>query len=361
MPKLQIFTLALGRWLKGRITLYNRKSLGGDPDPIGGRRCLSSNYMDTRSKKRLVWAILFSVVFTAVLLYRVEWDHFSSIVGRLDLKGIAAAYGVFLLGNVVRAFRFCKLDHTDNRLKHWWYISAFYNFLTATLPGGAGEAATAYVLKKFSRFNLFSALRMLLLSRVLDIFALSILFFISSVLVDKGTSYRDAAMWLSGGLFFVSSVMLLRSSERFIMRLLQKLPRNGKFMQKVSEKLSDLIELSEEQRRNNTFGVALFQSVLMWIGALILMHLVLRAFGIDFTLVQSAYCFGVYAVFQIVPVQGIAGIGTQAAWFALALNVAGYKPHDAIALGFVLHGTFYLFIASLGLLSMLLWMAGRGR
>jgi hypothetical protein len=100
--------------------------------------------------------------------------------------------------------------------------------------------------------------------------------------------------------------------------------------------------------------------VLMWNGAVILMHLILRSFGIDFTLSQSAYCFGVYAIFQIVPVQGIAGIGTQAAWFALALNAAGYRADDAIALGFVLHGTFYVFISSLGLFSLFVWFKGRG-
>ena len=119
------------------------------------------------------------------------------------------------------------------------------------------------------------------------------------------------------------------------------------------------MKVSKEQRSNNSYGGILSQSVLMWIGAIVLMHLVLRSFGIDFTFIQSAYCFGVYAIFQIVPVQGIAGIGTQAAWFALALNVAGYEAGDSVALGFVLHGTFYLFIASLGISSGLVWFRGR--
>ena len=101
----------------------------------------------------------------------------------------------------------------DNKLAHWWYISAFYNFFTATLPGGAGEAATGYVLKRFLKFNILSALRILLLSRLMDIFALSALFFVSAIMMSSDTPYREAAIWLSGTLFVISSVTLLRKKS----------------------------------------------------------------------------------------------------------------------------------------------------
>ena len=101
------------------------------------------------------------------------------------------------------------------------------------------------------------------------------------------------------------------------------------------------------------------QSVLMMIVAVISIYFTLRSFGVDFSLLQSVYCFGIYAVFQIVPVQGIAGIGTQAAWWSLALTAAGYQATDTIAIGFVLHGIFYLFIALNCIPSMIVWGKGR--
>jgi hypothetical protein len=315
--------------------------------------------MDIKVKKRLFLAILISTGFMFFLLAKVEWKHFYLIAGRLDVKKLITAYFVFLIGNLVRTFRFYKLDHLDKKLMHWWYLSVFYNFFTATLPGGTGEAATAYILKRFSKFNIIGALRILLLSRLLDILALSALLLIAAIMMRADASYREAAIWLSGSMLFLSSVAIIPASEKIVLRLLQKLPGQRTLIKKVCEKLSELIKISEEQRSNNYFGIILFQSVLMWIGAIVLMHLVLRSYEIDFTLIQSAYCFGVYAIFQIVPVQGIAGIGTQAAWFALALNAAGYQAHDAIALGFVLHGTFYLFIASMGFFSLLFWFKGR--
>jgi hypothetical protein len=315
--------------------------------------------MDIKVKKRLLWAILFSVCFMVILLLRVEWKHFSLIAGRLDIKDILTALSVFSLGNLVRAYRFKQIDHTDNKLTHWWNINAFYNFLTATLPGGTGEAATAYVLKRFSDFNLLSAFRILLLSRFMDIFAISLLFFSSALVVSGGILYREAAIWLSGALFLFSVIALIPASEQLILKCLQKLPGHIAFIKKICERLNELLEISKEQHGVSHFFITLIQSVLTVVGGISALYFLLSSFGIDFTLIQSAYCYGVYAVFQIVPVQGIAGIGTQAAWWALALNVAGYRATDAIALGFILHGTFYVFIAVLGLSALLVRLISR--
>lgn len=312
--------------------------------------------MNIQTIRKLLWATLISAILMFFLLINIDWKDFDLIIGRLDPKYLIFSCCVFLFGNLVRSFRFIQLDHTDKKLSQWWNINAFYNFTTATLPGGSGEAATAYILKRFLNFNIFGALRILLFSRLLDIFSLSALFFITSVMVHSDTAYREAAIWISGTLFLISSVTIMRSSEQLIIRLLQKLPQNNPLMKNLSENLSELITISEEQRAKGSFGLILFQSIVMWIGAILLTHMLLRSFGVDFTLIQSAYCFGIYSIFQIIPIQGIAGIGTQAAWWALALNVAGHKSPEIVALSIVLHGTFYVFILILAISSLITWL-----
>lgn len=315
--------------------------------------------MDNKVKKRLLWAFFISTGFMVFLLLRIDWRHFSLIADRLNFFSLIISFMFFIFGNIVRTFRFYRLDHIGKKLVHWWNINQFYNLITATLPGGAGEAATAYVLKRFSMFNLLGAFRILLLARLMDLCALSALFFIATLRIESVTPYRNAAIWLSGTLFFVSSISLVPVIERFVLGLIKKLPMRGVLLQKLCERLSDLMEIAKKQRGNKYFVMTLFQSVLIMISAILSVHLLLRAFGADFSLLQSFYCFGVYAVFQIIPVQGIAGIGTQAAWWSLALNAAGYNAPDAIAMGFVLYGTFYLFVALLGLSSLLVWLKGR--
>ena len=317
--------------------------------------------MDIKVKNKLLLAVLFSTAFMVFLLMRVDWQHFSLIAGRLDLKYLTVACSLFIFGNFVRAVRFSKLDHTGKKLVHWWNINAFYNFITATLPGGTGEAAMAYILKRFSKINILGAVRILLLGRLMDLFALSALFFLASVLISIVTPYREAAIWLSGALFLMTSIALMPSSEHFVLRLLHKLPGNAAFIQKACEKLNEVLEISKERRCVSFYTITLTQSLIEKIAGVAVLHMLLQSFGIDFTLLQSVYCYGVYMVFQIIPVQGIAGIGTQAAWWALSLNSAGYQGNDAIALGFVLHGTLYLFIFSMGIFSLLFWLKGRGK
>lgn len=315
--------------------------------------------MEIKVKKKLFIAVFFSACFMVFLLMRVEWDHFRLIAGRLSVRDLLAAFGVFIFSNLMRALRFRKLDHTGGKLLQWWNLNAFYNLITATLPGGAGEAATAYVLKRFSMLNILGALRMLLLSRLMDIFAISALFFISALFIGGTAPYRGTVVWISGSMFLVSLVALIPASERGVMRLLQKLSSGSALIIKLREKLSELIYISEEQRTGNALGITLVQSIVMISASVTSTYFVLQSLGLDFTLMQAAYCFGIYAVFQIVPIQGIAGIGTQAAWWALALKASGYKTPDAIALGIILHGTFYMFIALLLLFAILFILLSR--
>jgi hypothetical protein len=311
--------------------------------------------MDIKVKKRLLWAILFSILFLVFLLTRVEWTHFSMIAESLDSRWLIAAYCVFLLGNLVRAFRFIQLDHTGNNLAHWWNANAFYNFMTATLPGGAGEAATAYGLKKYSLLNMTGAFRILLIGRFMDVSALSILFFLAAISISSSTPYREVAIWLTGILFFMTLIALIPASERFLVKCLERLPVKVLFIEKISKKLNELLEIVKERQSVKIYFFTSIQSLLSILAGVLTLQLLLRSLGIYFTPVQSIYCYGVYAIFQMVPVQGVAGIGTQAAWWALALNVAGYDAPNAIALGFILYGLFYLFIASMGALSVLGW------
>ena len=58
----------------------------------------------------------------------------------------------------------------------------------------------------------------------------------------------------------------------------------------------------------------------------------------------------------MIPIQGIAGIGTQPARWGVALIAAGYDGSDAVALAFFLHITFYLFIAAMGISAFIAWI-----
>ena len=312
--------------------------------------------MDIRVKKRLLWASLLSAFIMALLLLKVDWSHFSLIAGRIDILYFFLAFFLYFLANLMRSIRFCKIDHAGNKLSHWWSMNQIYNLVTATLPGVSGEAFTAYLLKRFSTFNMLSALRILFLSRLMDLTAYSAVLLFSAVLISGSTSYRKEAILISGFLFIASMIAAHPTVERFMIKLLQKISFNNRLINRACEKLEEVAVITESRFSASFFGITMIQSMLMIFFAALSAHYMLHSFGTGFTLLQSFYCFGVYALFQMVPIHGIAGIGTQAAWWTLALTVAGYKTSDVIAMGIFLYGTFYMIIAVLGLAAFAVWM-----
>lgn len=312
--------------------------------------------MDIQIKKKLLWATSLSVVIMGILLFKVDFDQFSAISNRINIRDLLLAFLFLFLAHFVRARRFQTLDHIGNKLSYWWIMNQVYNVITFTLPGGPGEAAAAYVLKKFSKFSILSAFRIFLLTRFMELSGLAVLLLLTALLIDTTALYRTVALWSSGVVLISSIIVTHPKCERFIMRLLQKIPIKGRLMNRAYEKLEDLAKISEECFSGAVFGVAMLQSVLVISGIALSTHFMLQALGTGFTLIQSLYCVGIYGLFQVVPVHGVAGIGTQTTWWSLALTVAGYQASEAIAMGIILHGALYVLNALLGFLAVLYWL-----
>jgi hypothetical protein len=311
------------------------------------------------SRSQLRWAVFFSVSFMFLLLYMADWSHFSSIVDRATVKDLVVAFTFLLTANIVRAYRFYTLDHLGNSIAPWLVINKVYNVLTATLPGGIGEAATAYVLNRFSQFNILGSFRILLLSRVMDLAGLSILLLVTASSIGSESSYRGILFWAAAALLAISIIAMIPSSERFILSMLQRVPGRNKLLQLIRQKIDSLSEIMRQSHKKKTFGITLIQSIFVISLTAVSLHFIGHSFKSGFSLLQSIYCYAIYALLQMIPVQGIAGIGTQPARWAVALNLAGYAGPDAIAMGIVFHGTFYVFILLMGLGAVTLWLISR--
>jgi hypothetical protein len=301
------------------------------------------------------WAVFIAAIFTALLLYIVDWRHFSSLADRIVIEDLIIAFGLLLLSNVIRSFRFCTLDHVWRKLPPWLVINNLYNFMTATLPGGIGDVATAYFLKRYSEFNILSAFRILLLSRIMDLAGMSALLLLVAIQVGDHAQYRATSIWISGALVLITILSLIPAVQQWVLEFMQKLPGQSRVMKKAHEKIRELTIISREYYSRNTFRISLFQTMLSIIATALSMHYILRSFEVGFTPLQSFFCVSAYAIFQMIPIQGIAGIGTQPVRWVAALKMAGYKGPDSVALSIFLHGTFYVFIAIIGLSTLLVW------
>jgi hypothetical protein len=168
--------------------------------------------------------------------------------------------------------------------------------VTSTLPGGAGETVTAYALKKFSKFNLMSAFRILILTRIMDLAGYSLLLLFTAILISETTPYRDAALLISGVLFIVSMIISHPRCERIIVKLFKKASFKGRIMNRIYERFEEINSMSATRISKSFFGVTMFQTMFMIICAAFEVHYMLKSFGAEFILIQSLYCFSVYTL-----------------------------------------------------------------
>ena len=304
-------------------------------------------------KKKILLSTIITLVSLILIFKIIDWKTIISLTKELKTSQIIIAFLFLSLANVIRSLRFYKLNYHEQSFVNWWITAQIYNMMTATLPGGFGEAVTAYILKKFLSIDLLVVIRILIISRIMDLGSLSALTLLSSLQVKTAANYSDMTIVVSSILMILSFVLIIPAYERKMIRYLQYLlPKRGPILERVQIRIIDLHDTLQAHNNKDAFIASLY-SLLVALGAAISTYWVLQGYGVNFTWQQSFYCFGIYALFQIVPIQGIAGIGTQAAWWALALTSAGYQGSDAVALGMLLHGTFYVFITIMAIIALL--------
>ena len=83
-----------------------------------------------------------SVVLLAIVLRRVDWRELQAALAQMSLPWLAAAWALFLLGVVVRAFRWqtllLALDVRAplRQLTLWYFVGGFFNVILPTGFGG---------------------------------------------------------------------------------------------------------------------------------------------------------------------------------------------------------------------------------
>lgn len=106
------------------------------------------------SKRRIrgIIQIAVSAILLAFILRQVHWNEVWVALRRIDLGWLAAAWGLFLLGVVVRAMRWRVLldalgvHRPLHELTSWYFVGSFFNVILPT--GFGGDAVRAAELSQ---------------------------------------------------------------------------------------------------------------------------------------------------------------------------------------------------------------------
>jgi O-antigen/teichoic acid export membrane protein len=123
----------------------------------------------------------------------------------------------------------------------------------------------------------------------MDLAGVSGFVFFVAVLIDGNVYYREKMIWVSTILLSIAIVAMLPSTERFLLKLINKLSDKNRFIRLMQDKLGVLKEINEEREMRKRFWTTLFHSILITVAIAVSVHFVLLSFRTDFTLIQMWY------------------------------------------------------------------------
>ena len=308
---------------------------------------------------RLGAAILATLGTGYVLLHKVSLNQ---ILHRWN--GIPAMTYVVLLGLMVvfvwlRGVRFHSVLQSWANGGRLFMPAAAYTLASQILPGGAGELSLPLLLRPLG-FSAGQSFAVLVVTRFLDLAVSLVLGGMVWFLVAASTARPPLVVLAVPTLIVcVGGAVLFAPVQHWLMARLEA--RGAKNPSKTLMALRDALTTLSNLR-----GFRLVQLLILTVAIKMLavtFYVILAgALQTGLTFLQVSLATQLSTLLFAVPVQGIAGIGTVDAWWALALRVAGASTTSAISYAVIFHFTYLLttVVIGLGPLVKRFWSLPRG-
>lgn len=308
----------------------------------------------SRTARRLLGATLVALAFAALLARDTGLGEIAQRARALSAATLAAAACWLAAAGFLRALRMRVLLPRAIGVGQAYAFHQLYNVVTALVPTGLGEAASAWLLRRSLRVPLHHGLVALLVGRLLDLFVLLVLFLLvvlggGATLVTGGDVLLPGAAIVAAGLVVLGVTHVVTGGR--LAGLLERWALAVHAQGAARTLLRRALGIAAESLRLLPHGGSLAALVgltaVMQLVSLGALHALVNGAAVPLTYAQSVVCFVVYVLLRMLPVQGIGGIGTTAAWWALALRALGVAHDESVTVGAVLYVAFTVLLVVL--------------
>lgn len=313
--------------------------------------------------------ILLSLSAALLLLWALaEWGDVTladvtQTLRRIPLQTWALAFAVHCGIYVVRTLRFLALMPQGERPPFGAVlaVSAAHNLAAYVLPARAGEATFVLYLKGTQGVSTGAGIASLVVSRLLDLATMCAALAGAMIWLSGGDAWEGGqAAGLFGGLALaaVAAVLYFASfaGDRFV-GLLQSLVRalglgRNRLGARVLESGEHLGETLRLVRRSGGIPSAVVLSFAIWLGVFVFYTILARGFGLPdgIGLVETGFGASMAVLTNILPINSIAGFGTQEWGWTFGFGLLGIEPELAISTGVGVHLVQLAHVCGLGLL-----------
>jgi len=299
---------------------------------------------DARRWLGVIVSILIAILALSALISRADYDQLLAASRQISLPILGLALTCYGATWIFRTWRLGLLLRIDPYHLPWWslYRVQIAGFaVNAVLPAKLGEVALIAFLRS-SGIRGSCALAAVFQARLFDVLALMTIMIGSGITLLGNSSIPWRWSILSGVLFLVLLPMILVildrqfRLEKWLAAWQQKKVRGR--LQRFLGKVSDTLKAYRAIVANRwLFCFSFFQSVLLWIGEVMVAILVALAVGIPHSylpwLFLAVPLANVGKAFPITP----GGIGIYEGLMAATLHSAGLSWEFAVVVGIVDH------------------------
>ncbi len=298
----------------------------------------------------------------AVLVYavsRVEsaqsiWEH----LGRFDPRWGVLAFGANGLNLGLKALRFRYFLNARIRLRVMTRIVCMHSFWNNVLPYRSGELSYLYLLKQQSGITGGQSLVSLALARIFDVVALALM-----VVVALGMGWFKAAMPAPT----VVQTLVVALAMTLLIMTLWLLTRHGNILatqiqhwvnthtwfasgwpMHIAHKVTETLQALGALRKPSALFAFTVLSLAVWLSDAGLMWLALKAGHVSLFWWQTLWVSLFPVLSALIPMQGLAGVGTFEGTLTAGLALLGVPAASALGASLLVHLQLLSFSAILG-------------
>lgn len=311
-------------------------------------------------KKKTIAGILISVVFLYFAFRKVDYDELSTaLVGAQYLYLIPVGF-LAVISLFIRALRWRYLLLPIKRIsfKSLFTTASIGLMVNNLLPARLGEFVRAYLIGERENISKSASLATIVIERIFD--GLAVLVFLIYAFVQRTIDFPH---WFNKTVYIVIAVyglaiiflVLLRIRRDNAMEiaafLTRPLPVRGRT--KVANALNSFVHGLEIIHNFRELAISFVLSILVWLPNVLIIYMLLQAFGIDLPLHSASVIFIIITIGIMIP-SAPGFVGTIQYCSIIGLAIFSVPKSLALSFSIVYHIAVFIPITGTGLICLLI-------
>lgn len=293
-----------------------------------------------------LWNILFFLLGLAILVFlllKIDFHSLVQLIGKIHWQYLALGAVAYLCKGTLRSFRFYRLNRRSQpsyvRMLRLTFASSLASQI---LPLKLGELSYVYLLKRDHEAPISQGLSTLLVVRLFDLLAISILFiaiaFIAQVPAGLSVYFYSILAFIGALVLLLIALLVLANFAQPVLNFffghawVQKIPLADKLRRMTENIFTDL-----KQYRPMEYGEMVATACAEWLVNYATFQVMLIGMGLTPSFFATVVAVTFAALASVLPINSFGNFGTQEAGWATGLVLLGFTQSLALTSGFGTH------------------------